>query len=477
MKKIAILFLVALAGGAIALGLFTLLKKDTPVNSEIPVMLPIRQADLPASAPPNIPDFEVAADLSIHAVVHIKAQFQRKSIVYDDFFEFFNLRRGTPREQVFPYEAMGSGVIISPDGYIVTNNHVVQDANEITVTLNDRRVYKATIIGTDPSSDIALVKIDEKDLPFLTYGNSDDVRIGEWVLAVGNPFNLTSTVTAGIVSAKARNINILGSQGAIESFIQTDAAVNPGNSGGALVNTRGELVGINAAIASGTGYYQGYSFAIPVNIARKVVEDFMNYGRIQRAFFGIYYHEVDAQMAKDQGLDAPRGIYIEDLIEGGSAVKGGIRKGDIILQLDNSPVNQQSELTAFMGQHRPGDKVAVKLWRNGKVEEKTITLQSDEESKAMAGNGQVIIHGATFQPLTDADKSKLGLDFGFQITRLGSGKFRDAGIHEGFILLGIDRKPVRSLTALQEALSGKGGGVLLEGIYPNGLKAYYGIGL
>lgn len=477
MKKIAVLFLVALAGGAIALGLFTLLKKDAPAYSDLPVTIPIRQASLPSSAPANVPDFEAAADLSVHAVVHIKAQFKRKSLVYDDFFEFFNLRRGTPREQVFPYEAMGSGVSISPDGYIVTNNHVVQDANKITVTLNDRRVYEAKIVGTDPSSDIALIKIDQGDLPFLSYGNSDDVRIGEWVLAVGNPFNLTSTVTAGIVSAKARNINILGSQGAIESFIQTDAAVNPGNSGGALVNTRGELIGINAAIASGTGYYQGYSFAIPVNIVRKVVEDFMKYGKIQRAYFGIYYREIDDQMAKDQGLDSPQGIFIENLVEGGSAAKGGIRKGDIILQLGNSPVNRQSELTEFIGQHSPGERVAVKLWRNGKVEEMTITLQSEEDTKLLVNDDQVIIHGATFQPLSEADQTKFGLEFGFQITRLSSGKFKDAGIHEGFILLGVDRRPVRSLSALKDALFGRSGGVLLEGIYPNGLKAYYGIGL
>jgi len=477
MKKIAALFLVALAGGAVALGLFIVLENKVPLYSDIPVSVPVTQTSYSASAPMNLPDFEAAADLTVHAVVHIKTQFQRKSMVYDDFFEFFDLRKGTPREQVFPYEAMGSGVIISPEGYIVTNNHVVQDANEILVTLNDRRVYQATIVGTDPSTDIALIKIDQANLPFLSYGNSDDVKVGEWVLAVGNPFNLTSTVTAGIVSAKARNINILGSQGAIESFIQTDAAVNPGNSGGALVNTRGELIGINAAIASGTGYYQGYSFAIPANIARKVVDDLMKYGRIQRAYFGIYYREIDDQMAKEKGLDSPKGIYIEDLVEGGSAAKGGIKKGDIILQLGNSTVNRKSELTEFMGQHSPGDHVAVKIWRNGKMEEMTITLQSEESAQALVQGDQVIIHGATFEPLAEAEKRKFRLNYGFQVTHLNGGKLRDAGIREGFILLGIDREPIRSLTELKKALSGRSGGVLLEGLYPNGLKAYYGIGL
>lgn len=477
MKKIAALFLVALAGGAVAIGLFFLIEKKGPVYADIPVTVPVQQVNLSTSAPMNIPDFEAAAEMTIHAVVHIKTRFQRKSIVYDDFFEFFNFRGGTPREQVFPYEAMGSGVIISPDGYIVTNNHVVQDANEITVTLNDRRIYNAIIVGSDPSTDIALIKIDQRNLPFLSYGNSDAVKIGEWVLAVGNPFNLTSTVTAGIVSAKARNINILGSQGAIESFIQTDAAVNPGNSGGALVNTRGELIGINAAIASGTGYYQGYSFAIPANIARKVVDDLMQYGKIQRAYFGIYYREVDDQMAREQGLESPKGIYIEEVVEGGSAAKGGIRNGDIILQLGKSPVNRKSELTEFMGQHNPGDNVAVKIWRGGEIKDMQVTLHNREETTAVVNDGNLTIHGATFESLTESEKNRYGIKYGFRITRLENGKLRDAGIREGFILLAIDRKPVQSVPALKTALSGSSGGVLLEGLYSNGLKAYYGVGL
>jgi serine protease Do len=477
MKKIAALFLVAVIGGAVSMGLFYLIDKNDPVYSDLPVTVPVQRTNFSSSAPMNVPDFEAAAELTVHAVVHIKTQFQRKSVVYDDFFEFFNFRRGTPREQSFPYEAMGSGVIISSDGYIVTNNHVVQDGSEITVTLNDRRVFNAVIIGSDPSTDIALIKIDQDGLPFLSFGNSDIVKIGEWVLAVGNPFNLTSTVTAGIVSAKARNINILGSQGAIESFIQTDAAVNRGNSGGALVNTRGELIGINAAIASGTGYYQGYSFAIPSNIARKVVDDLMTYGEIQRAYFGIYYREIDDQMAKDQGLESPMGIYIEEVVEGGSADKGGIRDGDIILQLGNTPVNRKSQLTEFMGQHSPGDKVDVKIWRQGKIEEMNITLQSVEMNQALVKDNKVIIHGATFEPLTVNERQRYRIKYGFQITSLDNGKFRDAGIREGFILLAVDRKPVQTLADLKSALSGRTGGVLLEGLYPNGLKAYYGIGL
>ncbi len=377
MKKIVVGLLIAIAGGAVSLGLFHLVERESPVYSDIPVSIPVKPASFASNTPMNLPDFEAAAELSVNAVVHIKTKFQRKSLVYNDFFEFFHYRKPSPRERTFLYEAMGSGVIISPEGYIVTNNHVVQDAYEVTVTLNDRREYNASIVGTDPSSDIALIRINEEGLPILSYGNSDDVKIGEWVLAVGNPFNLTSTVTAGIVSAKARNINILGSQGAIESFIQTDAAVNQGNSGGALVNTEGELVGINAAIASGTGYYQGYSFAIPVNIVRKVVDDLMKYGKIQRAYFGIYYREINDRFAKEQGLDVPQGIYIQGVVEGSSAEKGGLRKGDIILQLSNSSVNSKSELTEFMGQHSPGEIVKVKIRRDGEIKVLPVTLQSD----------------------------------------------------------------------------------------------------
>lgn len=478
MKRIAVIFLIALAGGVAAIGLYRLIDRRSPeVHANIPVPIPVMPASLTSSPGMNLPDFEAAAELSVHAVVHIRSQFQRKSMVYDDFFEFFNWERPTPRERIFPYEAVGSGVIISPDGYIVTNNHVVQEASEITVMLNDRRVFEAEVVGTDPSTDIALVKIDQQELPFLTFGNSDDLRIGEWVLAVGNPFSLTSTVTAGIVSAKARNINILGSQGAIESFIQTDAAINPGNSGGALVNTRGELVGINAAIASGTGYYQGYSFAIPANIAHKVVEDFMKYGKIQRAYLGIYYREVDDEFAKELDMEFPRGIYVEEVIGGGSAARGGLNKGDVILRMGAAEVNSKSELTEFMGQHSPGETIPVMVLRNGKTVELNINLQSEEATVAVVQEDKVLIHGATFQPLSASEKEKLGTDYGFRIIRLEPGKLMNAGIKEGFILLAIDREPVRSAADLKNALTNRRGGILLEGVYPNGLRAYYGIGL
>ena len=354
---------------------------------------------------------------------------------------------------------------------------MVQEAHEVTVTLNDKRAFPATIVGTDPSTDLALLKIEATDLPFLGYGNSDDLKIGEWVLAVGNPFNLTSTVTAGIVSAKARNINILGSQGAIASFIQTDAAINPGNSGGALVNTRGELVGINAAIASGTGYYTGYSFAITVNFARKVVDDFLKYGKIQRAYLGIYYREVDEQLAKDKKLPDLRGVYIDDVVEGGAAEKAGIQKGDVIVKINEHMINGKSELMEVIGQHNPGDKIAVTISRNGTDINVPLTFLSENEDKGMIRENRIIIHGATFEPITDAEKSKFRISSGFKITRLENGKLKNAGIRPGFILISVDRKVIGTAQELKDALTSRDGGVLIEGIYPNGLRAYYGIGL
>jgi serine protease Do len=477
MKKIVGIFLIALAGGAVALGLYKIFeKKQAPYSYSNQYQIPVSKANFSPGGPLNEPDFETAAAISIHAVVHVKTEFQRKSSVYDDFFNLFNY--GQPYGgQMNPLTAYGSGVIVSPDGYIVTNNHVVQDADRITVTMNDKRVFKASIIGTDPSTDLALIKIDEQNLPYLAYGNSDDVKIGQWVLAVGNPFNLTSTVTAGIVSAKARDINILGSQGAIESFIQTDAAVNPGNSGGALVNIKGELIGINAAIASGTGSYVGYSFAIPVNIVKKVVDDYMKYGKIQRAYLGIYYHEIDDQFAKDNGLNNTQGVYVEKLVEGGAAVESGIRKGDVIVKIQDSPVNSKSEMLEVIGQHNPGDKISLSVIRNGDVLEIPITLQSESGTQAIIKDDQILIYGATFQKASADDLKRFHIEGGYKIIRLEDGLLKRAGIRESFIVVAIDRQVIRSSQDLKDALTSKKGGVLIEGVYPNGLTAFYGIGL
>jgi serine protease Do len=475
MKRLIGLFLMAIVGGFVALGSYRYIEKSHPsyVYSSEPG-IPVHAARYVPGAAFNQPDFEAAAAISVHAVVHIKSEFQNKSSVYDDFFDFFNFGRPVPNS---PVQALGSGVIVTSDGYIVTNNHVVQDASTITVTLNDKRVFQASIVGTDPSTDLALLKIEATSLSFLAFGNSDDVKIGEWVLAVGNPFNLTSTVTAGIVSAKARNINILGSQGAIESFIQTDAAVNPGNSGGALVNTRGELIGVNAAIASGTGNYVGYSFAIPVNIVKKVVEDFMKYGKIQRAYLGIYYKEIDDQFAKDKGLASVQGIYVDDVVQGGAADKAGVKKGDVIMSLQGTPVNSKSELLEAVSQHSPGDKLSIGLIRDGKQQDVVVTLLSENENNVVVTNDKIIIHGATFQKISDQEKKRFNLLSGYKIIHLDNGLLRSTGIKEGFIIYAIDKQPINSIQELKDALTSRKGGVLIEGVYPNGLRAYYGIGL
>ena len=474
MKKYVGIFLVAVMGGVVSLGLYRVFEKKSTIYYPKPEGIPARQvAMFGPGAPGNLPDFETAAAVSVHAVVHIKSEFQKKSLVYDDFFQFFN---NAPREYISPYSAMGSGVIVSPEGYIVTNNHVVQDAVNVTVTLNDKREYKATVVGTDPSTDLAVIRIEESNLPFLAYGNSDDVKIGEWVLAVGNPFNLTSTVTAGIVSAKARDINILGSKGAVESFIQTDAAINPGNSGGALVNTRGELIGINAAIASGTGYYTGYSFAIPVNIVRKVVGDFTKFGKIQRAYLGVYYREIDDQFAKDNKLSSLSGVYVEDVVNGGSAEKGGIKSGDIILSVQGKPVNGKSELMEVVSQLSPGDKITVSVLRENKQIDLPVTLVSENQNTQVAlNNNKVLIYGATFEPLSDKEKMKFRINSGYKITRVEPGKFNSVGIKPGFILLNINHQPISSAEDLKDALTSKDRGLQLEGIYPDGMRAIYGL--
>ena len=323
-------------------------------------------------------DFTAAAEQSVHAVVHIKTQFLYQTSIWEDFFgdsfwsDFFGETfPGTTQQEVL---GAGSGVIISPDGYIVTNNHVVEDAKEVTVTLNDRREFKATVVGTDPQTDLALIKIECSGLPVLEFGNSDDVRIGEWVLAVGNPFNLTSTVTAGIVSAKARNLNILGENTSIESFIQTDAAVNQGNSGGALVSADGMLIGINSAIASGNGYYTGYSFAIPSNIARKVVDDLKKYGTVQRAYIGVAVVEINNALAEELGLSEVKGLLVKQVTAESAAEQAGLRADDIILDLDGKEVNSASELKEIVAQHSPGDTIAIGCLQNGQKQKISVTL-------------------------------------------------------------------------------------------------------
>ena len=420
--------------------------------------------------------------MSINSVVHIKTktEVRRQS---DPLFEFFY---GRP-QQLSPKEiqSSGSGVLISNDGYIVTNNHVVEGANEIEIILNNKKSYTAEIIGRDPNTDIALLKIESRDLPYIQYGNSNNLKIGEWVLAVGNPFNLTSTVTAGIVSAKGRDINILKNNPytgvtPIESFIQTDAAVNPGNSGGALVNTNGELIGINTAIQSNTGSYTGYSFAIPVNIVKKVIRDLKEFGSVQRAFIGVSIANIDEELARKLEVSDLNGVYVNGVTKNGSAAKAGIKNGDIIKKIGNKTISDVPDLQEQIGQFRPGDKISISLLRNNKEIDISLTLKNlngDEEIINNIENEVIKVLGAKFSELNKKELNDLNLTNGVKIDQLFNGKLRSIGINEGFIITKINHQSINSIKDISTALANIKGGVLLEGVYENGRREYYGFGL
>jgi Do/DeqQ family serine protease len=468
--------LVALVGGFIALWTYTRYF-DNPKTLTVQQEQSMRYASLPTTGPSELPDLTFAAENSVHAVVHIKVTQKGGYYSSNNIFDYF-FGNG-PRTQQEPIrQGVGSGVIISPEGYIVTNNHVVDEADEITVVLNDKREFKAKLIGTDPSTDIALVKIDATGLPTLRFSNSDNLKLGEWVLAVGNPFNLTSTVTAGIVSAKSRDIGINPDQMRIESFIQTDAAVNPGNSGGALVNTRGELVGINTAIASQTGSYSGYSFAIPSNIVQKVVSDLREYGDVQRALLNVNIGDINAEVAKKYNLDKIEGVFVGRVLPGGAAEKAGIQDNDVIISVDNVNVNSTAELQEQIGKHRPGDKVTVVIKRDNKKKPFNVTLRNKHgDTEIVKGDDTPDdIFGAKFVAVSDRDKEELGIRYGVKITDMDNGKFKDAGIKKGFIITQVNKNAVSDVEDLKRIIKNSRGGILVEGIYPNGEVAYYVFG-
>lgn len=491
MKKVASIFLTAVVGGITALGVnYYLDKKQVQAYTEnaTPVMhqqtQPVNFIPTAGAIPENAVDFTVAAEQSVHSVVNIKSTYPLNygnQYLYDPFRDFFGR---TPRPQEAP-TSTGSGVIIAQDGYIVTNNHVIDGSEKIEVTLNDKRSYTADVIGKDPTTDLALLKIKENNLPFLPYGNSDNVKVGEWVLAVGNPFNLTSTVTAGIISAKGRNINIIGNDPSkglypIESFLQTDAAVNPGNSGGALVNTKGELVGINAAIASNTGSYTGYSFAIPVNIARKVVADLLEFGEVQRAFIGVSIKDLDAKLAKEISISKIKGVYVNGVTAGGSAEDAGIKEGDVITKIAETEVNNVPELQEQISRYRPGDKINVTLTRNNQEKTIPVVLKNKNGNTDVVEKPKIEVVsalGATFEAVNEKELKKLNIENGLKISKLSAGKLLSAGIKEGFIITSVDKKKITSIEDIKTALENKKGGVLIEGVYPNGMRAYYGFGL
>ena len=469
MKKYFLSFASAVLGATIALVVFNHFNNAKTDSNDIYSPMPVKHIS-GVSSTAALPDFTSAADRSVHAVVHVKTKMANtyySNSIYDFFFG--NGVQQYHQPQIMP---VGSGVCISSDGYVVTNNHVISNTDYVEVVMDDKRTYTAKIIGADPSTDIALLKIDAEDLPFIPYGNSDDIKIGEWVLAVGNPFNLTSTVTAGIVSAKARNIS-LNSPYSIESFIQTDAAVNPGNSGGALVNTNGELVGINTAIASQTGNYIGYSFAVPVNTVKKVVADMIEYGEVQRAYLGISISSIDQKLAAQKGINETQGVYIEDVYNGGACADAGIESGDVIASINEFSIKDIPQLHEQLSKFRPGDKIAMTISRDGKKIEKSVTLKNRQNNTNIVKTEIVSIMGGKFQALSNEDKMKLRLQYGVKISGLEDGKLKSLGIKPNFIVTNINKKPVMTIDDLQDILNNAKGNILIEGVYPNGMYAYY----
>lgn len=437
---------------------------------------PIKQYQTSFLPVPENINFVDAAEKTVNAVVHIRTEIKRQGASYDDFFGslreylYGNPHQGANRSLV----GFGSGVVLSNDGYIVTNNHVVDGADEIKVTFNDKRELTASVIGTDPSTDLALIKVDASELHYLQFGNSDQVKVGEWVLAVGNPFNLTSTVTAGIVSAKARNINILGNGSSIESFIQTDAVVNRGNSGGALVNTNGELVGINAAIASHTGVYEGYSFAIPSNIVHKVVDDLIRFGEPQRAFLGVEIREMTPELAEELGQDNISGVYIARVMENGGAAEAGIEAGDVITIVDGTDVNTLSQLLEVVGQHRPGDRVGVDVLRKNKRKNFQVVLKNQDGTTEVKKREDVFFNdqlGVSMERIHAAEMGKLGINNGLRVTNIQDGVLKRGGISKGFIITYVNGQKVNNKNELETALTQKRGSTIqIQGVYPNGMK-------
>ena len=486
MKKYSKYFVVAMSALAFAFSTGTLLKVNaTPATS--------------AAVPAQPVDLTYAAEKSLPSVVHIlstkNSKVQTVEVESDPFSDFFSDPFGffgnpqgnggkqkrsvrTPKQQ-----GSGSGVIISTDGYIVTNNHVVADADELTVTLNDNKEYSARIIGTDKASDLALIKIDGKNLPAITIANSDDIKVGEWVLAVGNPFNLTNTVTAGIVSAKARSLY----QNGVESFIQTDAAINPGNSGGALVNTKGELIGINAMLYSQTGSFSGYGFAIPTSIMNKVVDDLKKYGTVQRAVIGIQGQDVktyvDAQKDQDKDVDlgTMEGIYVAKVTEGSAAEEAGLKTGDVIVAVDGKNVSKMAELQEILAQKRPGDKVSLTYLRDKKKSTKTVTLKNEQGNTKVVQKADLDVLGGNFREVTAETKRQLNISYGLEVTKISNGKLKDRGMIKGFVIQRVNDTPMKTIEDLQqvvkEASTSREPVLYIQGVYPTGKKGYFAIDL
>lgn len=444
MKKFSTLILVSALGGALTLGSYKLLfENNQVVNNPVAITKSAISPRLVNYATPaENTDFTKAANATLSAVVHVKNVSIQE--VDDPFSAFFY---GNGRRE-FKQVGSGSGVIISKDGYIITNNHVIENAKNLEITLNDKRKFKAKVIGADPNTDIALIKIDATDLPYIPFGNSDNIKVGQWVLAVGNPFNLASTVTAGIISAKGRNININKRRRAIESFIQTDAVVNPGNSGGALVNTRGELIGINSAIESITGSYMGYSFAIPSNIAKKVIEDIMLYGKVQRAYMGVNVDDLNADKAKKYEVPNTQGVIILNVLDDGAAKKAGLKKNDIIVKINQVAIKKYADLVGYLGTKRPGDKINVSVIRDGVTKSFPLTLKNRFGKETISKTDFVNYYIGNVKPLTKLEKNKFDIDYGLKISNVTNEELKAKGVQNNDILLAVNETKIYDVNDL-----------------------------
>ena len=491
----------AVLGGGVAVGGYKLLEPERQATSQTLVADPNMRytSELRSSAyvVPEGLNFVAAAATVTPAVVHVMteyapqrnegAQMQMDPFLrqfFGDQLEQYHGRGKGDMPQGGGGQGSGSGVIIAANGYIVTNNHVIEKASKITVVLDDKRKYDAELVGTDPTTDIAVLKVKADNLPFIKYGNSDEVKVGQWVLAVGNPFSLNSTVTAGIVSAKGRNINILRREDnmSVESFIQTDAAVNPGNSGGALVNLNGDLIGVNSAIASQTGSYVGYSFAVPSSIVSKVVDDLLKYKVVQRALLGVGIREVDATLASEKKLNTLNGVYVMNLTKNSAGAAAGLKEGDIITEINGATVNTSSQLQEQVARFRPGDKIKVTYLRNDKSYSTTAELRNSTGTTAVVrelpADAAVSYEGAKFMPVPAREQRSLDIQGGAQISGVRGSNFKETGIADGFIITRIDKNVVTKPADVQRFLEAakENSGALVEGVYPDGRKAYYPIG-
>ena len=475
-KGILTIVLSALLGGVVA---FAVTKSMTPDNPGRQVVVSAdgaqyRTVNLDMT---DYPDFTYAAESAVDAVVYVKVTVKDVTRrIPNSIFDFFFGYEGTPQER--ERVGSGSGVIIRPDGYIVTNNHVVEDASKIEVTLNNNKTFEAQLIGTDPATDVALIKIDAQGLPVIPFGDSDNLRLGEWVIAIGSPYDLRSTITAGIVSAKGRSMPNYDGEFKIESFIQTDAAVNPGNSGGALVDKAGNLVGINTAIVSQTGSYTGYSFAIPSNIVKKIAFDLIDYGSVKRAVLGVTMRQLDDKLAAELKLSSPNGVYIVEVLKGSAADEAGMKEKDVIVAIDSVKVTNASEVQEQVNKFHPGDKTVIMVVRDGKEKTLDVTFKGTAaENGSVDEEGGVAFYGARLKQAPKEILERLDIKHGVEIVSVGPGKVMDAGVSEGFIIMYVNDEPVSKPQDVIDIIKKSKRAVFVEGVTPYGKVSYFGFGI